>query len=695
MPQPQPITIYSSTIHVSQIQAVAQVVDTSGAVEMITAWVDESRADKHPGGAKPYISIRTALMIMLALGVEASPLLITEGSRLICGRLSEQAWEEIGLAPKDFKKYDRFTEDERRVWYHRLRRTLETIFSVVDPYPETSNYKRKDKDEYERLKKSRNKTLVITRKKRAHVLMNALIEASRATFGQDRLSEWKGDVCVDGTSTVISRKGNTKHSTRTAADADAGWYVREGDHKSDGYDDKRNVFWGYESTLVSMFGSGFGSTYPALIAGIGFDRPGKRISEKALWAMDNVIKADTPSGHFVGDRAYFPNAAPQNLQIPLRQHGYKLVGDYKRKNQQYYGIQGTHAGAVLLDGVWFCPSISAKEHYVNAREKRDNGEITDEEYTAIVEDRKQYALASKGIDKSTGNQRFACPAKGKCPSVSCSLAKKIPSKQKDVRKRPKALLPIQPVHQPTNPGQICTQGTITIPLEWEQKTASDKRSSSRGVKANTNTGAGVASGEDESLAGAFDTVEDVLAHLKKVDAEQKAHSATNTPGDDAGTSEGSTPRRPRLKTRARKVTVGEDGTGSGVIHIGTGASKVGTFAKLEQQGPHHGSKAWHGLYGTGRNVIETRNSMLKNHGGSGVGLGASTTRLLRGWVKQFFLLTVGAVSVNVRLIQSWLRGEGDPAKKPTGRGPGQPPKQRVKPSPLADVATGNDPPMVA
>jgi hypothetical protein len=122
-------------------------------------------------------------------------------------------------------------------------------------------------------------------------------------------------VCVDGTSKVISRKGNAKHSTRTAADA--GWYVREGDHKSDGYDDKRNVFWGYEATLVSMFGSGYGSTYPALIAGIGFDRPGKRISEKALWAMDNVINADTPSGHFIGDRAYFPNTAPQNLQIPL------------------------------------------------------------------------------------------------------------------------------------------------------------------------------------------------------------------------------------------------------------------------------------------------------------------------------------------------------------------------------------------
>ena len=80
MPQPQPITIYSSTIHVSQIQAVARIVDTSGAVEMITRWVDESRADKHPGGAKPYISIRTALMIMFALDVEASPLLITEGS---------------------------------------------------------------------------------------------------------------------------------------------------------------------------------------------------------------------------------------------------------------------------------------------------------------------------------------------------------------------------------------------------------------------------------------------------------------------------------------------------------------------------------------------------------------------------------------------------------------------------------------
>lgn len=684
MPQPLPITIYSSTIHISQVKAVAQIVDTSGAVEMIEQWVQESRADKHPGGAKPYISIRTALVIMLALGVEASPLLITEGSRLICGRLTKQAWQAIGLNPKDYQKYDRFTQADRKVWYHRLRRTLETIFSVVDPYPETSNYKRKPVDEYKRLKQSRNSASVVKRKKRAQKLMNSLVSASKNTFGQDRLSEWKGDVCVDGTSLAISRKGNSKRSTRTATDPDAGWYVREGEHKSDGYDDKRNVFFGYEATLVSMFGGGFGQHYPALIAGISFDRPGKRISEKALWAMDGLIHSDSPRGYFVGDRAYFPNAAPQNLQIPLRLYGYKLVGDYKRKSQQYYGIQGTHSGAVLLDGVWFCPAVAGNDRYVTAREQRDNGNLTDEEYTEIVEERSIYALKSKGTDKSTGNQRFACPAKGKCPSVTCSLARKTPSKQKDVRKRPKALLPIIESAQPKNPGRICSQGSITIPLEWKQEQSTDQRSAKRAVKASTPTALNPVQ-SDESLSGPFDDIEDALAYLKKVDS-----VASKQSNGTAGTK-----TAVRSTKRAGKITVGQDGTGNGVTRIGTGTSKMSTFAKLEQQGPHYGSKAWHELYATGRNVIETRNAMLKNHGGSGVGLGPSTMRLLRGWVKQFFLVAVGVVGVNVRLIQSWLRGEGDPAQSPSGPGPGQPPKQRMKPSPLADVATGNDPPMAA
>ena len=598
-PEPLPITIHSSTIHVSQIKAVAEIVDTSGAVEMVESWITEERAKKHPGGRPATISIRTAILLMLALGIEASPLLVTKASHLLCGRLTENAWLELGLPAKEYKKFDRWTEKERWMWYHRLWRTLHTIFGVVDPYPETSNYRRMEKDEYQELKATRDPQLIVRNKKRATVLMNSLVWASVETFGEDRLAEWNGNVSVDGTALTVSRKGNSNRSARVAADPDAGWYVRDGDHASDGYGDKRNIAWTYEATLAAMFGGGFGSKYPALITGIGMDKPGSRIAEKALWALDRVIGSDFKKEFFVGDRAYYPNAAPQNLQIPLRKHGFKIMGDFKRAN---YGIQGTHSGAVLLDGTWFCPAVAASDRFVNARQDRDTGLISPEEYEEIVEERAPYALQSKGIDKSTGNQRFACPAMGKCPSVSCSLAKKVPSKTKPTAKNPKALLPIMPVNQPKNPGSICSQASITIPLEWEQKespSTAPKRRTKKVTKKSPATPIPV-DGLDQSEMGPFKTIEEAMRYLDGVDRAERKNSRTASGGSVGAP-------QPKLKSRARKLILDEDGTGRGLTQTGKGKRKTGTFAKFEQQGPLHGSKAWREIYATGRNVIETRN----------------------------------------------------------------------------------------
>lgn len=300
-----------------------------------------------------------------------------------------------------------------------------------------------------------------------------------------------------------------------------------------------------------------------------------------------------------------------------------------------------------MDGIWFCPSIKNNERYLYARRDRDLENITDEQYEQIVEERAKFALKRKDVNKQTGNVRYSCPAQGTCPSVSCSLANSVKSKTKDARKNPKALLPIMPVNQPVNPGSVCTQGTITIPMEWEQKLSPDKRSSG-GAKPT----ARVASRAGKSGAG--------------VGVSQNGTGAT--PG---------APRPPRA--RKGTVVVDDSYTGTGVSTIERGGVTVGTYAKYKQTGPHHGSKQWRELYGTGRNVVESRNSLLKGDGGSGVRLDSTRSRLMRGWVEQFFLLAVGVVSVNLRVIQSWLRGQGDPVDEsgPGGRGPGRP-KRIVK-----------------
>lgn len=99
-------------------------------------------------------------------------------------------------------------------------------------------------------------------------------------------------------------------------------------------------------------------------------------------------------------------------------------------------------------------------------------------------------------------------------------------------------------------------------------------------------------------------------------------------------------------------------------------------------------------FGFARNVNETRNAILK--GDDGMRLGATKSRLMRGWIKKFFLAAVGVTAMNLRLIQSWISGERDFIYG-GGRGPGgpggRPKKERKKfRKSVADIASGNDPP---
>ena len=639
MAQPIPMQIEKSQVHISQIQVPLTIVDTSGALDLIQQWRAEDKAQKeaklgyapHAGGRPSIITDRAAIALMLAIGVEANPLLVSRATELVTERITEKAWEALKLPTNEFKK--RFTKREVRMWYHRIWRAIGRVLDVVDPYPETSYYKRMEKSEYAQIVATRDPALIEKRQARAHILMNKLVWASVEHFGEDRLADWKGDLTIDGTPMKITRYGRSDRSTREPSDPDTGWHVREKEDNHAGpaslpgngafsHDEKKShkrfqYTWAHELTLSAMWGGGFGQgKYPSLVTGVAFDKPSSRVAENGLRSIDHLIDNPViPRGTVVTDRAYYPNAKPEKWGIPLREAGYKLLGDFKTgENAGYYGVQGTEGGAVLIDGSWFCPSILKNEEFVNARQLRDKGRdlkakdgITQERFEEIVEKRAPLALKIKDISKTTGNVRLECPAKGICPSVSCKIAKKIPSKRKDVRKSKKPLFPVLSSTVPKGPdrGKICEQGSITVPLWSEKKTGGDKR----------------------SVRGCAD-------------------------------------------------------------------SPVETYARFEQFGPLYGSQEWKKTFGFARNVIETRNAILK--GDDGMRLGSTKARLMRGWIKKFFLAAVGVTAMNLRLIQSWIAGERDLIDG-GGRGPGgpggRPKKERKKfRKRVADIASGNDPP---
>lgn len=101
------------------------------------------------------------------------------------------------------------------------------MLDVVDPYPETSYYKRMEKSEYAQIVANRDPALIEKRQARAHILMNKLVFASVQRFGEDRLKDWKGDLTIGGTPMKITRYGRSDRSTREPSDPNTGWHVRE------------------------------------------------------------------------------------------------------------------------------------------------------------------------------------------------------------------------------------------------------------------------------------------------------------------------------------------------------------------------------------------------------------------------------------------------------------------------------------
>jgi len=225
--------IENSQVHISQIQVPLTIVDTSGVLDLIQQWREQDKAEKeaklgyapHAGGRPSIITDRTAIALMLAIGVEASPLLVSCATELVTERITEKAWEALGLPKHEFKK--RFTQRETRMWNHRIWRAIGRVLDVIDPYPETSYYKRMEKSEYAQIVANRDPALIEKRQARAHILMNKLVWASVQHFGEDRLKDWKGDLTIDGTPMKITRYGRADRSAREPSDPDTGWHVRD------------------------------------------------------------------------------------------------------------------------------------------------------------------------------------------------------------------------------------------------------------------------------------------------------------------------------------------------------------------------------------------------------------------------------------------------------------------------------------
>ncbi|MEU3338484.1 hypothetical protein [Streptomyces sp. NPDC006668] len=387
--------------------------------------------------------------------------------------LSEPMREHLGL--RRYPDHDRGFEAA----YAAVRRRLHSILEAIDPSPLPKNHRlarrhaeklmaKADPDEL-----ARKRTLMI---KLANLILAMSLREAMPLL-EDR---WNGSVCVDATVIGTYAKGLAPNSPVTATDPDAAWYVRTTKHKDplalddlalDRQDKKsarllkkaeriKKSLFGYDASLVIARdpsrngvplsdGSADPDVVPALVIAFSVDKPSHRPGRVAVEALQQIDDS-LPRGYLAGDRAY-NDQKPENFQLPIRAMGYEPVYDYAKDQ---LGVQAGFAGAELVEGNWYCPSMP--EELKEATKDLINEKIDKQTWINRIRARAAYLFMPKQRPDAEGHRRVMCPAEAnrtQCPLKAYTLGRGI------------HLPLVDPVPSPAGSPPCCSQKTVTVPPE--------------------------------------------------------------------------------------------------------------------------------------------------------------------------------------------------------------------------------------
>ncbi|WP_316771620.1 hypothetical protein [Streptomyces sasae] len=365
--------------------------------------------------------------------------------------------------------------------YAVVRRLLHSILKAVDPSPLPKNHRMARRHAENLLAKANPQLLARKRNRLLHV-SNMILGMSLREALPLLEERWKGSVSIDATVIGTYAKGMPQASPDTSTDPDAGWYVRTAKHKDplalDDLDpgqaakgkqkareqkkiDKiKKALYGYDASLVVARdpdhdgaplpdGSADPDVVPALIIAFSIDKPSSRpgqVGVEALLHIDDRF----PRGYLAGDRAY-NDQKPENFQLPIRAMGYDPVYDYA---SDQLGVQAGFAGAQLVEGNWYCPSMPQplKDATKNLLDKK----ISKQEWIDRIRARASYLFLPKQRPDAEGHRRMMCPAesgRAQCPLKPTTLGRGI------------HVPLVDPAPKPVDSPLCCKQHTITIPPE--------------------------------------------------------------------------------------------------------------------------------------------------------------------------------------------------------------------------------------
>lgn len=288
-----------------------------------------------------------------------------------------------------------------------------------------------------------------------------------------RVGSWKGAVGVDATSVAVQPKQPFPDSPKACAELLAGLYVSGGGNPK--------YTWGYSFSAVFTAAPGQApGSFPQVCLGGVLQIPSRDIGGCATRTFQRMDATGFHGSLLAADRAY-TNSKPESFQTPARELGYSLRLDYRIDQ---LGRQGESRGAPWIDGSLFCPGTP--ERMINAgvelRKARDAGD-KDKKAIAIklLDNRHAFALHRKEEPDANGTERFACPGKGKCPTVVCPRLSNSGGqgpRQVSLSSAPGGrgkLLPLVRIDStPDNEvPDVCRHGSVSIPADANAKYRQD------------------------------------------------------------------------------------------------------------------------------------------------------------------------------------------------------------------------------
>lgn len=463
-----------------QVAEVLADLDATGIVPMVEELVARST------GRHRHLSVRGLFAGMfLASTLGDGSVVLTQVTDILGFSLSDHMRDELGVY--------RYPDNDHgfEALYQVVRRLFKAIVTAVEPSPLPKN-KRLGLDQVADLLAKADPAALARRRGLMLDLANKILGISLIDAHGLFAESWQGSSVVDATVIGTYSKGLSPDSPTTATDPDGSWYVRTAKHKDPlalhglgpepstpakrtkkattgkGGPGKRSQpkervkkkLYGYDLTLVVARDSesdgaplpdGSADPYvvPTLILAMSVDKPSHRPAEVAIEALRRIDPRH-PRGYLAGDRLY-NDQKPDNFQLPIRAMGYQPVYDYAKDQ---LGVQAHFAGAELIEGNWYCPSMP--DPLKNATKDLLTREIDKQTWINRIRERTTYLFMPKQRTDAEGRRRIMCPAEAnrtQCLLKPYTLGRGI------------HLPLIAPEPSPAGPDKCCTQRTVTLPPE--------------------------------------------------------------------------------------------------------------------------------------------------------------------------------------------------------------------------------------